>query len=206
MIGTVPEAELPKWRVQCRAHALFAGGKKELFSLKGAWDGHYAEDPASLRLAFEAAQGAAVFDAPVTKLTRKGKPVDGWMLALTPHHLLRTQGWKPPGKRALALDAITEVALSASGDALVRVRTTDARGDRVYAVVGEGGINLAPEFAVRLATACKSATGSDVPITIVPAPLTFNGGSGDVELRVMKHPAEVKGTSWDPKSKVFLYA
>ena len=75
LVGSLSEEQQRVMRIQLLAYRFLAGRKQGFKLRRDAYPGHHTDGDGP-RQGFENTHGAAVFDAPIVKLSRKGKPME----------------------------------------------------------------------------------------------------------------------------------
>lgn len=171
-------------------------------------EGIHAEhtDPEGyLRQKFEMAHGKILFCAEVDKISKKFKAAKR-VVVITEDSLYRTDvKWKVVPSRVLPLERITGVTVRKEPDAVAVLHSDE--GHDIVLNFSQGENNLVYNFVVYLAMGVTSRGKKKLDVKIVDE-ISFNntGKAGNVRaLEFMQDPAEMPGTTWQDKTKKFLY-
>eukprot|EP00041_Stephanoeca_diplocostata_P032668 m.1054505 g.1054505 ORF g.1054505 m.1054505 type:complete len:1013 (+) comp24189_c0_seq2:178-3216(+) len=209
MVGTLPADKQTLMRTQFLGHGFFARKKKNFTIARGLFDdGIHAQhtDPEGyLRQKFEMAHGKILFCAEVDKISKKLKAAKR-VVVITEDSLYRTDvKWKVVPSRVLPLESITGVTVRRETDAVAVVHSDE--GHDIVFNFSQGEKNLVYNFVVFLAMSLAARGKRKLDVKLVDE-ISFNntGKAGNVRtLDFLQDPAETPGTTWQDKTKKFVY-
>lgn len=216
MVGPLPENQKKLMRLQFKAHTLF-NGKKDGFSIKTSQlkvanhtKSSSVDPDGSLGQFFASQYGKIEFACAAVKISKHKKPAER-VVAMTDNALYRMDTkWKVKAGRFGTYDSITRVSVTAEKDGVVVLHGAE-EGTDVLLNVASTEVNLVYAFVTHLVQNAKKI-GHKLEVTIVKKgeSLTYNntgkpGDKGVKNVVLMRDPAEVPGTRWNPGSKSFVY-